>query len=274
MILESFNLLKDIISSRKIVKLNIKSTWYPKNNRKPDDRRGLGYVEVMMIQASPMLKTNTGGKKEDEDSDDDLFRMCTSDRVAPAPKEMEDGGQATIDELIEVNLGTIEEPEPIFISAVLSLEEREEYIKCLTQNKDCFAWTYKQMPGLERSIAEHHLSLDSTVKPVKQGPRHMNPQVRAGVMEEIARLKAVNFIEPVTYTQWLSNVVPVKKKNGQIRVCVDFRDLNKACPKDDFPLPLIEQMVDATTGHEALSFMDGYSGYNQILMAEEDTHFF
>lgn len=65
-------------------------------------------------------------------------------------------------------------------------------------------------------------------------------------------------------------MVPVKKKNGQIRVCVNFRDLNKACPKDDFPLLLTEQMVDATTEYEALSFMDGYSGYNQILMAEED----
>ena len=64
--------------------------------------------------------------------------------------------------------------------------------------------------------------------------------------------------------------MPVRKKNGQIRVCVDFRDLNNACPKDDFPLPLTEIMVDATTGHEALSFMDGSSGYNQIRMAPRD----
>ncbi|KAK4382998.1 Transposon Tf2-11 polyprotein [Sesamum angolense] len=69
---------------------------------------------------------------------------------------------------------------------------------------------------------------------------------------------------------WISSIVPVRKKNGQIRVCVDFRDLNNACPKDDFSLPIVELMIDATTGHEALSFMDGSSGYNQIRMAPAD----
>ncbi|KAL0349744.1 UNVERIFIED_CONTAM: Transposon Tf2-12 polyprotein [Sesamum radiatum] len=66
---------------------------------------------------------------------------------------------------------------------------------------------------------------------------------------------------------WISNIVPIRKKNGQIRVCVDFRDLNNACPKDDFPLPIAELIIDATTDHEALSFMDGSSRYNQIYMA-------
>ena len=69
---------------------------------------------------------------------------------------------------------------------------------------------------------------------------------------------------------WIANIVPVKKKNGQIRICVDFRDLNRAYPKDDFPLPNIELMVDVTIGHEVLSFMDGSSGYNQIRMAPKD----
>lgn len=68
----------------------------------------------------------------------------------------------------------------------------------------------------------------------------------------------------------MANIVPVKKKNGQIRVCIDFRDLNEACPKDDFPLPMTELLIDATTGYETMSFMDGYSGYNQIRMAPED----
>ncbi|KAK4381277.1 Transposon Tf2-12 polyprotein [Sesamum angolense] len=69
---------------------------------------------------------------------------------------------------------------------------------------------------------------------------------------------------------WISSIVPVRKKNGQIRVCVDFKDLNNACPKEDFPLPIAELMIDATTGHEALSFMDGSSGYSQIRMAPVD----
>ncbi|KAK4395695.1 hypothetical protein Sango_1723800 [Sesamum angolense] len=69
---------------------------------------------------------------------------------------------------------------------------------------------------------------------------------------------------------WISSIAPVRKKNGQIRVCVDFRDLNNACPKDDFPLTIAELMINATIGHEALSFMDGLSGYNQIRMAPAD----
>ena len=79
-----------------------------------------------------------------------------------------------------------------------------------------------------------------------------------------------SFIREVKYPTWIANIVPVKKKNGQIHVRVDFRDLNNVCPKDDFPLPVIDLMVDATTNHEALSFMDGSLGYNQIRMAPKD----
>ena len=81
---------------------------------------------------------------------------------------------------------------------------------------------------------------------------------------EIDKLIEVGFIREVKYPTWITSIVLVKKKNGQIRVCVSFRDLNNACPKNDFPLPIIEPMVDATTGHGTLSFMDGSSGYNQI----------
>ena len=75
----------------------------------------------------------------------------------------------------------------------------------------------------------------------------------------------------VNYPEWLANVVPVPKKDGKVRMCVDFRDLNKASPKDDFPLPHINVLLDNTVGHALLSFMDGFSGYNQIKMAQEDT---
>ena len=74
----------------------------------------------------------------------------------------------------------------------------------------------------------------------------------------------------IKYPKWLANVVPVPIKDDKVRVCVDFRDLNKASPKDDFPIPHIDMLVDSTTGHSMLSFMDGFSRYNQILMAPED----
>ncbi|KAL0385983.1 UNVERIFIED_CONTAM: hypothetical protein Sradi_2992600 [Sesamum radiatum] len=69
---------------------------------------------------------------------------------------------------------------------------------------------------------------------------------------------------------WISSIVPVRKKNGQIQICVDFRDMNIACPKDDFPLLVAKLMIDATTGHETLCFMDDSSGYNQIRMASAE----
>ncbi|KAL0340175.1 UNVERIFIED_CONTAM: Transposon Ty3-G Gag-Pol polyprotein [Sesamum radiatum] len=84
------------------------------------------------------------------------------------------------------------------------------------------------------------------------------------------KLIEFDFIREVKYPMWISSIVLVRKKNGQIRVCIDFRVLNNACPKYDFPLPIAELMIDATMGHEALSFMDGSSGYNKIRMAPAD----
>ena len=84
------------------------------------------------------------------------------------------------------------------------------------------------------------------------------------------KLLAAGFIKPIQHPRWLSNVVPVKKKNGQIRCCVDFRNLNKACPKDEFPLPNMDLLIDSAAGNAMFSFMDGFSGYNQIQMSSKD----
>ena len=89
-------------------------------------------------------------------------------------------------------------------------------------------------------------------------------------MEKVDKLLFVDFIREVYYPEWLENVVMVKKSNGKWRMCVDFTNLNKAYPKDSFPLPQIDQLVDSITGHELLIFMDAFSGYNQIMMDEQD----
>ena len=85
------------------------------------------------------------------------------------------------------------------------------------------------------------------------------------------KLLAEGFIKPIQHPRWLSNIVPVKNKNSQIRCCVDFRNLNKACPKDEFPLPNMNLLIDSVAGSAMFSFMDGFSGYNQIRMAPKDT---
>ena len=89
-------------------------------------------------------------------------------------------------------------------------------------------------------------------------------------MDKVDKLLAANFIKEVYYPEWLANGVMVKKANKKWRMCIDFTDLNSTCPKDSFPLPRIDQLVDLTAGHKLLTFMDAFFGYNQIQMAEED----
>jgi hypothetical protein len=190
--------------------------------------------------------------------------------AAPAPQQLEDGGQLTVDELVEINLGTKEEPRPTFVSSALTPSERESYREFLMEFRDCFAWSYKEMPGLDPRVATHKLAIDPQFRPVKQQPRRFRPELQDSIIAEVDKLITAGFIKEVQYARWLANIVPVGKKNGQIRICVDFRDLNRACPKDDFPIPITEMVVDSTTGYGALSFMDGSSGYNQIKMDEND----
>ncbi|KAJ9538325.1 hypothetical protein OSB04_031058 [Centaurea solstitialis] len=134
----------------------------------------------------------------------------------------------------------------------------------------CFAWSHEDMVGIDPNIISHKLNVDPTFKPVKQKRRKFAPERNKVINEEVDNLLKTGKIREVKYPDWLANVVVVQKKNGKWRVCIDFTDLNKACPKDPFPLPHIDAMVDATAGHELLTFMDAYSGYNQILMHKDD----
>ena len=99
-------------------------------------------------------------------------------------------------------------------------------------------------------------------KSVQQRRRTFAPERDQVITEEVTKLLAAGFIREVYYLEWLANVVLVKKANGKWRMCVDFTNLNKACPKDSFHLPRIDQLVDSTTGHKLLTFMDAFLGYN------------
>ena len=90
------------------------------------------------------------------------------------------------------------------------------------------------------------------------------------IKKETERLLEAKFIRPCRYAEWISNVVPVYKKNGKLRVCIDFRDLNKATHMGGYPMPIANMLVDAAAEHKVISFIDGNAGYNQIFMAEED----
>ena len=126
------------------------------------------------------------------------------------------------------------------------------------------------MLGIDKKIIQHRLNVNPECKPVQQKRRIFAPEHNKAVTKEVEKLLEVDFIKEVFYPDWLANVVMVKKSNGKWRMCVDFTELNKACPKDSFPLPRIDQLVDSIAGHKLLSFMDAFSGYNQIFMDEEN----
>ena len=169
-----------------------------------------------------------------------------------------------------IDFGVPDQPREIRIGSSLSPDERSGLIDLLKSYLDVFAWSYEDMPGLDPTIVQHQLPILPHARPVKQKLRRLHPRWRLQVKEEIQKKLSIGFLSVVKYPEWLANVVPVLKKDGKVRVCVDFRDLNKASPKDDFPLPYINVLVDSTVGHPMLSFMDGFSRYNHILMALED----
>lgn len=140
-------------------------------------------------------------------------------------------------------------------------------------NIDAFAWQNSDMIGVDLEVAIHHLSIKLSSRPVRQKIRRFHPQQQQQqiIREKVTRLLEVGSIWEIQYPKWLAHIVVVQKKNGKWRVCVDYFDLNEACPKDCFPLPWIDQIVYATTGHKLLSFMDTYSRYNQIPMYSPDS---
>jgi hypothetical protein len=181
-------------------------------------------------------------------------------------------GFTSADELEEVNIGPRDKPRPTFVSKKLDPSLREPMIALLKEYSDCFAWDYTEMPGLDRSIVEHRLPLKKGFQPFQQWARQMTTEVLEEVKKEIEKMLEAGFIRPWRYAEWISSIVPVQKKDGRWWVCVDFSDLNRATPKDEYPMPVEETLINVATGNKILSFMDGNAGYNQIFMAPEDIH--
>ncbi|KAK0589707.1 hypothetical protein LWI29_017611 [Acer saccharum] len=175
-----------------------------------------------------------------------------------------------MEELDEVSIDPDQPDRKVFIGSRLPDDIRKQLVEFLRERRNSFAWSHEDMIGIDPEVMVHRLQVDPDHQPVKQKRRKFAPERNKVINEEIQKLFDIGSVKEVKYPDWLANVVVVKKKNGKWRVCIDFTDLNKACPKDSFPLPHIDMLVDATAGHELLSFMDAYSGYNQILMHPDD----
>src|SRR5438128_6501188 len=126
------------------------------------------------------------------------------------------------------------------------------------------------MPGVPLEVIEHTLNVKEGVKPIKQRLRRFAQDRKEAIRGELTKLMAANFIKEVYHPDWLANPVLVKKKNEKWHMCIDYTDLNKACPKDPFGLPGIGQVVDSTAGCELLCFLDAYLGYHQVSLNESD----
>ena len=158
----------------------------------------------------------------------------------------------------------------VMIGGNLLEEEEAELLETLAKNKDVFTWSTSDLKGVSRDIVQHSLDINPRVKPKKQQQRKMLEERILAAKTEVQRLLNTNIIREVKYSEWLANVVLVPKKNGKMRMCIDFTDLNKACKKDLFPLPRIDTSVDKAAGCKHFSLLDCFSRYHQIWLKKED----
>ena len=163
-----------------------------------------------------------------------------------------------------------DDSEKFFQIEGLPLQKKEKLIEFLKKNIDVFAWDACNAPGIDPAFICHHLNVNLAIIPKKQPPHHLSKEHADAIRDKVAKLKRAGAIKEVFYPEWLANMIVIKKKSEKWQVCVDFTDLNKACPKDPFSMPRIEQLVDATAGHPQMSFVDAFQGYHQIPLVLRD----
>jgi len=150
----------------------------------------------------------------------------------------------------------------------LQLEERKQYEDLLRKYIHLFAFSYKDLR--EVTMEQHKIELLPNAKPIRAKQGRWNPRYTAMVKEEFDKLLEAGFIRHVETTEWVSPVVLTLKKNGKLRVCVNYKTLNKVTKKDQYPLPFCEEILEEVTRHEMYTFGDGYMGYHQVKIAPED----
>jgi hypothetical protein len=133
-----------------------------------------------------------------------------------------------------------------------------------------FAWTYEDLKTYDTSVIEHKIPLKEGDKPFRQKLRPINPMLFPIMEKEVKKLLESQIIVPLRYSEWVVNLVLVRKKSGEIRLCVDFRNLNRSSKKDNYPLPNMKHILQRVTGASRISMIDGFSGYNQISVMPED----
>jgi hypothetical protein len=150
------------------------------------------------------------------------------------------------------------------INVNLDEQKQQKLIQVLSKYQQDFSWEYSDMKGIDPQLCTHHICVEKDVWPIRQPQRRLNLHLRYIVKEELQKMLDVDFIYPILDSRWVSPLVIVPKKNGKWRICVDYKELNKATQKDHFSFPFIDQVLDTLAGKKLFYFLDSFSGYNQI----------
>jgi hypothetical protein len=193
---------------------------------------------------------------------EDLFDF---NDVAKKPK-IKASGQ----EVEDCNIETEEKPRMVKLSKSLPPEKKFKYIELFKEYSDVFAWGYEDLKSYDTNIIQHRIPIKEEKKPFRQKLRRINPKLLPLIEKEIKKMYDAKIIVPLQFSQWVSNLVPTRKKSGEIRPCIDFRHLNKVSLKDNYPLPKMDHILQRVVGSSRISLLDGFSGYNQVLFHPND----
>jgi hypothetical protein len=193
---------------------------------------------------------------------EDLFYF---NDIAKKPK-IEANGQ----EVEDCNIGTEDKPLIVKLSKSLPPEKKLKYIELFKEYSDVFAWGYEDLKAYDTSIIQQRIPIKEDQKLFRQKLRRINPKLLPLIEKEIKKMYDAKIIVPLRFYKWVSNLVPKRKKSGEIRLCIDFQNLNKVSLKENYPLPKMDHILQRVVGSSRISLLDGYSGYNQVLVHPDD----
>jgi hypothetical protein len=173
-------------------------------------------------------------------------------------------------EVEDCNIGTEEKPRMVKLSKSLPPKQKLKYIDLFKEYSDVFSWGYEDLKAYDTSIIQHRIPIKEDQKLFRKKLRRINPKLLPLIEKEIMKMYDAKIIFPLRFSKWVSNLVPTQKKTGEIRLCIDFQNLNKVSLKDNYPLPKMDHLLQRVFESSRISLLDGFSGYNQVLVHPND----
>ena len=170
----------------------------------------------------------------------------------------------------EHNIGTKENPKMIKLSKNFPPDQKPKYIDLFKEFQDVFSWSYEDLKSYDTSVIQHTIPLKPNQKPFKQKLRRINPMLLPMIEKEVKRMFEAGIIAPIRFSKWVSNLVPTRKKTGEIRLCVDLRNLNQVSLEDHYPLPKMDHILQRVAGSSRISLLDGFLGFKKILVHPDE----